>query len=63
MATEKTPVSIDSLTSDERKLVVSSLELKKASVKRAANSETDDLVHERRMQTVAAIDALINRFR
>lgn len=60
MATDK--VSLDSLSRDERKLVVTALELKGSSVQRAMKAEPDDLVKERRAQTLAAINALIHRF-
>lgn len=61
MATEK--VSIDSLSSAERALVVASLELKIASVVRAFRSESNPAVREARSQEQAALEVLVHRFR
>lgn len=57
------PVSIDSLSKDELNLVVSALQLKVASVSRAAKAESNPAVSEIRVREVAAIEALIVRFR
>lgn len=56
-------VSIDSLSKDERSLVVSALQLKLASISRAAKSEANPAVAEIRVREGAAVEALIGRFR
>lgn len=54
--------SIDSLSKDERAIVVAALDLKAASVSRAARSESNPAVVEIRAREHAAIQALIARF-
>lgn len=58
-----TSVSIDALSKDERSLVVAALQLKAASVTRAVKAESNPAIAEIRSREVAAIDALIVRFR
>lgn len=57
------PVSIDALSKDERAIVVSSLQLKAASVARAAKAESNPAVAEIRSRELAAIEALVSLFR
>lgn len=63
MATSHPSVSIDSLTKDERAIIVAALQLKSASVSRAGKAETNPAVSEIRVREVAAIEALSLRFR
>lgn len=55
--------SIDSLSKDERSLIVSALQLKAASIARAAKSEPNPAVAEIRIREGLAVDALVLRFR
>ena len=55
--------NVDNLSKDERALVVAALELKRASVARAAKSEPNAKIVELRSVELAAIDALIIKFR
>lgn len=56
------PVSIDSLSKDERAIVVAALTLKAASISRSIKAESNPAVKEIRVREGAAIDALIARF-
>lgn len=58
-----TPATIDSLSKDERALVVASLELKKASVLRAAKAASNPAIQEILSREASAIDVLVIRFR
>lgn len=55
--------SIDALSKDERSIIVAALQLKSASVSRAAKAETNPAVAEIRAREIAAIEALALRFR
>lgn len=56
-------VSIDSLSKDERGLIVSALQLKAASIARAEKAEANPAVAEIRVRERAAVEALVLRFR
>lgn len=55
--------SVDVLTSAERAVVVESLELRVAQLRRAMNAETDPDVKAIRAKAMAAVEALIVKFR
>ena len=55
--------NVDALSKDERAIVVAALELKRASVARAAKSEPNAKIVELRSVELAAIDALVLKFR
>lgn len=55
--------NVDALSKDERAVVVAALELKRASVARAAKSEPNAKIAELRSVEIAAIEALIVKFR
>lgn len=60
MATAKT---VDELSSEDRKVVVASLDLKAKSVERAAKAASSDAVREAYMAEYRAVVALQARFR
>lgn len=62
MATSDKVTSIDSLSKDERALVVASITLKMASVARAAKGEANPAVAELRNREYAALNQLAVRF-
>lgn len=55
--------SVDVLTPAERAVVVESLELRVAQLRRAMNAETDSDVKAIRAKAIAAVEALIVKFR
>ena len=55
--------SVDVLTPAERAVVVESLELRVAQLRRAMNAETDPDVKAIRAKAMAAVEALIVKFR
>lgn len=55
--------NVDALSKDELAIVVAALELKRASVARAAKSEHNAKIVELRSVELAAIDALVRKFR
>jgi hypothetical protein len=64
MATDKSvATSVDVLTSLERKLVVDSLSLKRASVVRAQRAASSDAVAAAYALELQSVDALIGKFR
>lgn len=62
MATSDKVTSVDALSKDERAIVVSALILMGSSLSRAIKSERDEVVKERRIQSLAQIDVLKARF-
>lgn len=58
-----TASNVDSFTKEERKLVIAALELKRASVVRAAKAASNDAVAAALQAEAAAIDTLIFRVR
>ena len=54
---------VDDFTSEERKLIVVSLELKYASLVRAAKAESDTVIAERRQAAAAVCLAIAAKFR
>lgn len=54
---------VDDFTSEERKLIVESLELKYASLVRAAKAESDSVIAERRQAAASQCMALVGKFR
>ena len=55
--------SVDVLTFDERRIVVGALELRIAQIKRSAASEVDPEVVALRTRALAAVEALVLKFR
>lgn len=54
--------TIDSLSKDERKLIVSAIDLKIASLIRAARAESDDTIRELRTKQIESMETLSRRF-